>query len=94
MSEDEGKTGWDDPTGRRLVAQKIRATRKARGLSQQELAFAADTHRTHLVRFEAGTVNLTLDAFFALAAALDVEPKELIPTRDEIEQARRDRGEV
>ena len=88
MSTDEpnaGTTGWSNSKGRRAVAQRVREARLARGLTQQELAFSADMHRTHLVRFEGGKVNLTLDALFALACSLKVEPSELLPSLDELE---------
>jgi transcriptional regulator with XRE-family HTH domain len=59
-------------------------------MSQQELAREAGMHRTHLVRFEGGKVNLTLDAFFALAAGLGVQPSDLLPCRNEIEGKKAD----
>jgi transcriptional regulator with XRE-family HTH domain len=93
VSDDEGKTAWEDTTGRELVVQRIRQVRKERGLTQQDLALNAGMHRTHLVRIEAGRVNLTLDAFFVLAETLDVAPRNLLPTREEIDTERRRRGE-
>jgi transcriptional regulator with XRE-family HTH domain len=90
VSEDGDNRGWDS-VGRELVADRVRQARLENGVSQQELAFDADMHRTHLVRFEQGNVNLSLDGLFALAEALGVEPAELIPTRDEIRSERRRR---
>ncbi|MGM0557908.1 MAG: helix-turn-helix domain-containing protein [Myxococcota bacterium] len=67
---------------------RVRKFRRARGMSQQDLARKAGMHRTHLVRFEGGKVNLTLDAFFALARGLGVQPAELLPCLGEQEDTR------
>ncbi|MGM0557911.1 MAG: helix-turn-helix domain-containing protein [Myxococcota bacterium] len=83
--DDANNTGWSNPSGRKVTAGRIRQLRKKRGLSQQALAHSANMHRTHLVRFEGGQVNLTLDAFFALACSLGVEPRELVPSLEELD---------
>lgn len=90
QDDNAGNTGWSNPLGRKVTAGRIRELRLERGLSQQALAQSANMHRTHLVRFEGGQVNLTLDAFFALACSLEVEPCELVPSLDEIGCLRED----
>lgn len=58
----------------------IATIRKIRGMNQQELADEAGISRTHLSKIEAkGTASrFTMEAFFNIADALDVDPAELI----------------
>ena len=58
----------------------IATIRKIRGMNQQELADRAGISRTHLSKIEGkGTASrFTVDAFFNIADALDVDPAELI----------------
>lgn len=65
--------------GERL-ANRIREIRKARGLSQEELALRLgdDTSTSTISRIEAGRINLTQAWLEKLGAALNVNPLELI----------------
>ncbi len=58
----------------------IATIRKIRGMNQQELADEAGISRTHLSKIEAkGTASrFTMEAFYNIADALDVDPAELI----------------
>lgn len=58
----------------------ISALRKIRGLSQEQLAEKADMSRSHLSAIEApGMVRgMSMEIFFNIADALDVDPAELI----------------
>ena len=58
----------------------ISALRKMRGMSQDQLAEKANISRSHLSAIEApGMVwAFSLEAFFNIADALDVDPGELI----------------
>lgn len=58
----------------------ISALRKMRGLSQEQLAEKANVSRSHISSIEApGVVRpFSLEVFFNLADALDVDPVDLI----------------
>ncbi len=60
----------------------IATIRKIRGMSQEELAVKAGISRTHLSKIEGkGTATgFTIDAFYNIADALDVDPAELLRT--------------
>lgn len=57
---------------------RLRALRKARGLSQQALADEADLSWPTVQRTEAGTQAASLDVLASLARALQVPLKELV----------------
>ena len=61
-----------------VVRENVRRLRNERGLSQHDLAVAADITRAYLGRIEARGQNLTLSTLSAIAAALDVEPWQLL----------------
>jgi transcriptional regulator with XRE-family HTH domain len=52
--------------------------RKARGLTQQELAEAAQLHVNQIRRYEAGSAQPTLEALTRLAQTLSVSLDELV----------------
>ncbi len=58
----------------------VSALRKIKGLSQEELAYKMDISRSHLSAIEApGTAyGFSLDVFFNLADALEIDPAELL----------------
>ena len=62
----------------RLLGENVRRLRTTKGLSQEELAFAADMKRSYLSDLERGTRNPSVRALGRLAAALAVEPSELL----------------
>ena len=62
----------------RLLGENVRRLRTTRGLSQEELAFAADMKRSYLSDLERGTRNPSVRALGRLAVALAVEPSELL----------------
>ena len=59
--------------------QRVRTLRLERGLSQEALADAADLHRTHISLIERGGRSVRLETVAAVAAALGVQPAELMP---------------
>ncbi|PZQ19262.1 MAG: XRE family transcriptional regulator [Ancylobacter novellus] len=63
---------------RDALSSNIRALRRQRGISQDELAFRAGMHRTYLSDIERTARNVTLDVVERLAAALSVEPWRLL----------------
>lgn len=58
----------------------IAALRKVRGMSQEQLAEKAGVSRSHISSIEApGIVRpFSLDVFFNIADALEIDPKDLI----------------
>ncbi len=62
----------------RLFGQILRELRTERGLSQEELGFESDYHRTYISQLERGQKNPSLKAIFRLARVLGVRPSEMI----------------
>ncbi len=56
---------------------KVRVLRKERGLSQENLSFKADLHRTYIGMIERAEKNITLVNIEKIANALNVDIKEL-----------------
>jgi transcriptional regulator with XRE-family HTH domain len=73
-------------TLRETTIERIRELRKARGMTQQELAarisrLGVPIHQTAIARVESGKRELTLAEAFQFAYALDVAPVHLfVPT--------------
>jgi len=57
--------------------KKVRELRKTKGLSQEELAYKADLHRTYIGMIERAEKNITLENIKKLANAFDVQLKVL-----------------
>ncbi len=57
--------------------QRVRRERKLRGLSQEDLAFEADLHRTYIGGVERGERNVSLINIERIAKALGVTLTEL-----------------
>lgn len=57
--------------------EKVREIRRLRGLSQEELAFRADLHRTYIGMIERAEKNITLVNIEKIANALNVAIKDL-----------------
>ena len=58
--------------------QRIRRERKLRGLSQEDLAFEAELHRTYIGSVERGERNISLINIHRIAKALKVKPRDLV----------------
>lgn len=56
--------------------------RKARGLSQSQLAELVNISRTHMSRIEIADCAVSLDVVFDICDALDVPPRQLFDFRD------------
>ena len=63
---------------RRLIGQNVRVYRTQLGISQEELAFRSDLHRTYVSGVELGVRNPTVLIVGRLAKALEVEPPVLL----------------
>jgi transcriptional regulator with XRE-family HTH domain len=66
------------PQPSRRFAANLRRLRKAAGLSQEELAFRADIHRTQISFIEGGKRLPRLDTLVKLAGALGVTANDLV----------------
>ncbi len=60
------------------IGQRIRKIRKARGLSQEELAEKIGISTTHMSHIETGNTKLSLPVFVALSEALEVRTDDLL----------------
>ncbi|MBP9688496.1 MAG: helix-turn-helix transcriptional regulator [Bacteroidia bacterium] len=60
-----------------VFGDKVRELRKEKGLSQEELSFKADLHRTYIGMIERAEKNITLANIEKIANALNVDIKEL-----------------
>lgn len=69
-----------DDDGRVLAefGLRIRSTRSAAGLSQEELAHRAGLHRTYVGSVERGERNISLLNIITLATVLGVDPGNLV----------------
>lgn len=56
---------------------RIRKLRKDKNLSQEELSFKANLHRTYIGMIERGEKNITLLNIEKIAKALDINIKDL-----------------
>ncbi|WP_071972929.1 helix-turn-helix domain-containing protein [Sulfitobacter alexandrii] len=68
-----------------VVGRNVKQHREAKGLSQEQLAFEADLHRTYVSGVERGVRNPTIAIVARLAIALGVQPAALLehPTGQE-----------
>ncbi len=65
-------------SARQRLATNIRAMRKERGISQEELAAIAGLHRTYVGAIERGERNVSIDNVERLAQALTADVIELL----------------
>lgn len=65
------------------VAGRIRALRRERGLTAQELADRCDIERSNLSRIEAGRSNVTLRTLCVISRMLGVAVRDLLPRSGE-----------
>jgi transcriptional regulator with XRE-family HTH domain len=66
------------PAARELIAANIRRLRKARNLSQEQLAEMAHLHRTYVSQLERCVTNISINRLERLARILGVEVSELL----------------
>ncbi|MGF6396234.1 helix-turn-helix domain-containing protein [Pseudomonas plecoglossicida] len=63
----------------KALGEKIRAQRKAMGLSQDTLALVCKVDRSYMGRIERGEVNITVEKLYRIAGTLECEPAFLLP---------------
>jgi transcriptional regulator with XRE-family HTH domain len=62
----------------KLLGRNVRTIRQARGMSQEQLGFESDMKRSYVSDLERGTRNPSVKALGRLAAALGVDPADLL----------------
>ena len=63
---------------REKLGNRIRKIRREKGLSQEDLGFKSDLHRTYIGSIERGEQNISIDNIHKIAKALKVSPKDLL----------------
>lgn len=66
---------------RQIFAENLKRYRKAKGLSQEELAHLAELDRTYVSALERCVYAASIDVVARIAVVLDVEPEKLISAR-------------
>lgn len=61
-----------------IIGANVGRLRRAKGISQEELAGISGYHRTYVGMIERGERNITVTTLEALAGALGVEPHRLL----------------
>lgn len=67
---------------RAKFAANVVRIREDRGLTQEQLGWAAGVHQTAVARIESGERRPTLDTIFKLARGLEVAPADLFAEID------------
>ncbi|MCB0539607.1 MAG: helix-turn-helix transcriptional regulator [Bacteroidetes bacterium] len=62
----------------KAFGEHLRYLRKASGLSQEKLSYAADVPLSQIGRIERGEVNPTISTIYSISKALRVSPQELL----------------
>ena len=65
-----------------LLGRNLRSHRRARGMSQEELALEAGMKRSYVSELERGLRNPTVWALGRLAEALEIDPAVLLAVGD------------
>ena len=65
-------------TARERISANLNRMRKARGLSQEQLAELAEFHRTYVSQLERCVTNISIDGLERLAQALGVDVIDLL----------------
>lgn len=61
---------------RKLYGERLKAFRKEKGLSQEDLGFKSSLHRTYISEVERGRRNISIVNIAKIAKALDLSIKE------------------
>jgi transcriptional regulator with XRE-family HTH domain len=72
--------GWWDLVSKNirvLFGNRVRQLRLEQGISQEELAFNSNLHRTYISDIERAERNVSLANIYKIAKALGVTPKDL-----------------
>jgi len=61
---------------RKLYGERLKAFRKKKGLSQEDLGFKSSLHRTYISEVERGRRNISIVNIAKIAKALNLSIKE------------------
>jgi transcriptional regulator with XRE-family HTH domain len=61
---------------RKIYGERLKALRKGKGLSQEELGFKSSLHRTYISEVERGRRNISIVNIARIAKALGMNIKE------------------
>lgn len=61
-----------------MLGAELKKARLKAGLTQEELAFRADVHRTYVSMLERGKGSPTLDTLLELCAAMGIKASDLV----------------
>jgi transcriptional regulator with XRE-family HTH domain len=61
-----------------VFGEELRKLREEKGLSQEQLGFESEYHRTYISQLERGQKSTSLKAVFRIAKALGVSPSTLV----------------
>lgn len=64
------------------IGERIVQLRKAKNLSQQKFAFAADMERTYLNHIEKGRKNISIETLEKILTGLEITCKDFFDTKD------------
>ena len=78
MNENSNELSENRKSSIQHFSQKVKEFRKLRGLTQANLAEAAAVDRKTISRIENSAYSPSLTSLFAIAEALDVDPKDLL----------------
>ena len=70
-----------------MLGDQLRNAREAAGLTQEEVAFRAEVHRTYVSLLERDKKSPTLDVLFRLCDAIGLRASELIRRVEESQDA-------
>jgi transcriptional regulator with XRE-family HTH domain len=73
-----GQLPPDQAAALRAIGFRVKAARKAKGLTQEKLGHAVDLHRTFVGRVERAETNATAWTLIRMAAGLDIDPGTLL----------------
>ena len=68
---------------RKLYGERLKAFRKKKGLSQEDLGFKSSLHRTYISEVERGRRNISILNIAKIAKALDSNIKEFFDFKSE-----------
>lgn len=73
---------------RSTLARNLRRLREERDLSQEDLSGISSVHRTYISALENERYSASLDKIEALATALEIDPLELLTSKNAEHQSR------
>ncbi|MGX7950650.1 helix-turn-helix domain-containing protein [Oleidesulfovibrio alaskensis] len=67
----------------KLLGDRVRSLRKAKGMTQEDLAVAAESGAKYISELERGEANVTVTLIVKLAKGLEVDPSDLFENKHE-----------